>query len=499
MLNIKNQQIKQVLKEYKPIWAIGYSQKLMGWDAETYMPHQGIEDRSIAEGEFAVMMQKIMLKDSFLKKIKKAEKEKLNISEEGIIRVLKRDIEIMKKLPPKFIEEFARLTSRARLDWRKAKETNNFKIFEPALTRIVEMSRRKGEYLGNEKLPYNSLLDLHEEGLTIKETDAFFEKIKEPLKKLIKKVKDSPKFSQKHEIENAKYDNRKMEELNHAILKKFNFPLQRGRLDTSAHPFTEEIGGDDVRITTWYQGKDFKRSFSAVIHEYGHALYELHVAEGIHRTPVSGGVSMGIHESQSRFWENLIGRNKVFIEKNLNLLKNKIPSLKKFSSFEVYKYMNLIVPSLIRVEADEATYNSHIMLRYEIEKGLINGKINVKDLPSVWNEKMEEYLMIKPKKDSEGVLQDIHWSMGSIGYFPTYSIGTILASQYQHKMEKDIGKIEDNISADNYSAIQEWLKEKVHKYGCVYKPKELVKKSLGENINPKYFIDHVKKKVKDLY
>ncbi len=492
MFKIENKTVKSILKQYKPLWAMGHACSLMGWDAETYMPDAGINDRGEAEGVFAKMSQKMLLRQSMRKKVKKAAKEKLNITEKGIIREMKRDIEIIEKLPPKFVEKFAKLTTKARIHWRNAKQKNKYSIFQKHLQEIIEMNKQKAEYIGYEKHPYNALLDLYEEGLNVKEMDKIFDSIRNPLKQIIKKVQNSKKFMKKHPIEDEKIDITKMDKLNHAVLKKFGFDLKRGRLDISAHPFTQEVSLNDVRITTWYPKTDFKRSLTSTIHEFGHATYEMQISETLARTPVGGGVSMGVHESQSRFWENIIGRSKGFINNNFDLFKKYLDFLKKYNSNDVYRYFNLIIPSLVRVEADEVTYNFHIMLRYELEKAMLEGKIKVKELPAIWNQKMHEYLNVKPTKDSEGVLQDIHWSMGSIGYFPTYTIGTVLAAQIGHKIGKTM------IEKEKYPEIKTWLREKIHQYGSIYTPKELVKKSLG-GINAEYFLKHVKEKVKELY
>jgi carboxypeptidase Taq len=495
---IKNKKIKSIIKEYEKIWAIEHAQKLMSWDAETYMPEKSSEERSTAEGIFAKLAQKSLLKKSFQKKIKNAEKEKTNETEKGIIRILKRNTEILEKLPPSFVEKFAKTTSNARIHWKKARETNKFKEFQKHLQEIIRLNIKKAEYLGFKK-PYDALLDLHEEGLTSKETDKIFSEIKTPLKNILKKIKQSKNYQKTHPLENEKYEQEKLSKINNEILKKFGFDLKRGRMDISTHPFTQELSSNDVRITTRYEKKDFKRSITSTIHEFGHALYELQISPELRKSPAAGGVSMGIHESQSRFWENIIGKNKEFIKINSELFKKNLPFIKKYNTEEIYKYFNNITPSLIRVESDEITYNFHIMLRYEIEKDLIEGKIQTKELPEIWNSKMQEYLGINPSNDREGVLQDIHWSMGSIGYFPTYSIGTILSCQICDKMEKNIGKINDLIKNEEYQKIKDWLKENIHQYGSIYTPKQLIKKSLGEEINPDNFIKHIKEKINELY
>jgi carboxypeptidase Taq len=261
------------------------------------------------------------------------------------------------------------------------------------------------------------------------------------------------------------------------------------RLDVSAHPFTIGIEPEDVRITTWYHGKDFRRSLLAVIHEYGHALYELQVSPLLYETPIRGQNSLGIHESQSRFWENVLGRSREFVEKITPFVKD-ILGYEKVDAEEIFKYFNIVRPDLIRVEADEVTYNFHILIRYEIEVGLIEGSIEVKELPQIWNEKYEKYLGVTPKNDAEGVLQDIHWSFGAFGYFPTYTYGNLLAAQLKYT----VPELKEALAEGNPIKVKEILREKIHQFGSMYEPTKLVKMVTGEELNPKYFLQYIKEK-----
>jgi len=442
----------------------------------------------------------MLLSPEFRELVNQAEKEeKLNDFEKGVIRVLKREIRIFEKLPPEFVEEFEKLTAEAKVVWRKAKEKSDFSIFEPYLTKIVDMSRKKAELLGYDEHPYDALLDLFEEGLKTREVEDMFGNLKPSLVDILKRIRNSDGYQDKHPLEKEKYDIEKMKQLNKKILELFGFDFNRGRLDISAHPFTNSMGIFDVRITTRYAGYDFRRSLLAVIHEFGHGLYELQIDEKLMATPIATGVSLGVHESQSRFWENMIGRSLAFVETNFDLLKEFLPFLEKYQISDVYRYFNLVRPELIRVESDEVTYNQHIILRFEIEKGLIEEKLDVSELPQIWNENMDRILGIRPPNDALGVLQDIHWSMGAIGYFPTYSIGTILAVQIARKMESEIGNLSDLIHEKKYGEIRTWLKDKIHRWGSTYPPKELIKRALGENMNVRYFIDHLERKYKRLY
>ncbi|MGQ4833765.1 MAG: carboxypeptidase M32 [Candidatus Asgardarchaeia archaeon] len=496
----ENKTIKEILNKYLDIWSIGYASGLLGWDSETYMPKESIKERSIVFGRLAVLRQKMMLSSEFKDLVKKGEKEQnLNDYEAGVIRVLKREIERFEKLPPEFIEEMERVTSKARVVWREAKAKSDYNMFKPYLGKIFELSRKAAEYLGYEEHPYDALLDLYEEGLKTREVDSMFKELGPQLRDFLKKIIESQNYSATHPLEETQYDIEKMKALNTEILKLFKFPFERGRIDVSAHPFTSGFGVYDVRITTRYEGKDFRRSLLAVIHEFGHALYELQIDEKLMATPIAGGVSLGVHESQSRFWENMIGRSKAFTETNFELFKKYLDFLKDYTPDDVYRYFNIVKPDFIRVEADEVTYNQHILIRFEIEKGVMEEKINVDELPQIWNSLMEKYLGITPPNDALGVLQDIHWSMGSTGYFPTYSIGTILATQIAVKLEKELGNLSELITEKKYDEIKSWLKEKFHRWGSTYPPKELIKRALGEEMNPKYFIEHLKRKYSEIY
>lgn len=495
-----NKVVKDVLVRYHDLWALGYVSSVAYWDTETYMPGGAIKERSIVFGKLAVLRQKMLLHPEFVELVEKGEKEEgLNDYEKGVIRVLKRSIEKLKKLPPEFVEEFSKVTNQSRVVWRQAKEKNDYELFAPYLEKIIELSRKRAEYLGYEEHPYDALLDYYEEGLLTRELDALFSKLKPHIIDLYRKILNSSEYLEKHPLEDEKYDKDKMHELNLKIMKLLGFPFEYGRLDISAHPFTIGIGIRDVRITSRYAGFDFKRSLLATIHEFGHALYELQQDEKLMGTPVTGGVSMGVHESQSRFWENMIGRNLKFVEAIHNDLKQYLPFIEKYDSYEVYRYLNLVRPELIRVEADEVTYNLHIILRFEMEKMFMEEKVDVKELPQLWENKIEEYLGVRPKNYAEGILQDIHWSQGSIGYFPTYSLGTILAVQVAKKLEKEVAPLDDVISKKDFSPIRNWLKEKIHKWGAIYPPKELIKRALGEEIRVEPFIEHLREKYGKLY
>lgn len=487
--------IREILGYYRRVWAIEHALNLLHWDAETYMPVKGVVERSRAVAELSVLVQELVTNEKFVGLVEKAsERSDLNDYEKGLIRVLERIIRVAKKLPPRHVHEFARVTQEAVVVWRNAKKTNNYDLFKPYLQKIIELNREKAEFLGYKEHPYDALLDLYEEGMTTREVEGVFRVLEPGVKKVLERVLDEGVYPRKHSLEDAVYRVNAMKRVNEKVLRVLGYPFNRARLDVSAHPFTMHMGVDDVRITTRYEGRDFKRSLLGVVHEFGHALYQLQIDKKFSMTPLTEITSLGLHESQSRFWENIIGRSMGFVEAIYPILSRSLGFLENYSPRDIYLYFNTVRPNLIRTEADEVTYNLHIILRFKLEKLMVTGEISANDLPELWNEEMEKLLGIKPKTYSEGVLQDIHWSMGSIGYFPTYSLGTILAAQIKYHAEKELGPIEDLARNKKFKTIREYLREKIHKWGSTYPPKELLKKNFGETINPNYFIKYLEEK-----
>ncbi|MEB3778876.1 MAG: carboxypeptidase M32 [Desulfurococcales archaeon] len=491
----ENPVVKEILEKYRVIWALNHAGALMGWDSQTYMPEKGVVERAIARAEISVLVQQLMLRDEFVSLVERAKGiEGLNEYESGVVRVLDRAISIYKKIPPRLVHEIAKTSQEAQKVWVKAKEKSDYNMFKPYLSKIVRLAREVADHLGYEDHPYNALLDLYEEGLRISDVDSIFDKLIPESKRILDKVLSEERYPRRHELEDLEYKVDVMKEVNKRILDLLEFPWDRARLDVSPHPFTTHMGIDDVRITTRYEGRDFRRSMYAVIHEYGHALYELQIDPNLRATPIASGASLGIHESQSRFWENIVGRSMPFTIKIKSILDNILGFTKKYSTEDLYRYFNIVRPSLIRVDSDELTYNFHIYLRYTIEKDLIAGEINVDDLPEIWNETMEKLLGVRPKRDSEGVLQDIHWSGGSIGYFPTYTLGNVIAAQIKARIEQDLNKLDELILEDRFSDLRNYLREKIHKWGSTFAPKDLLVRSIGEQMNPEYLIAYFEQK-----
>ena len=486
-----NALVQQLLEEYKPIWALDHAFSLFEWDIETYMPVQASKARGFAQAQMALMKQERVI--DLAGPISKAEKlSDLSDYEKGILRTIKRDLDYYTKVPPKLLEELRRTTTEASVVWREARRKSDFQMFKDYLQKIVELKKQEAEKLGYEGHPYNALLDRYEENLTVKDVDKVFSALVPSLKRILSKVLSDGKYPTSHPLESLSYEEDAMRRVNTEILTLLGMPEKTFRMDVSTHPFTSSMSLEDVRVTTRYEGKGFKESLFSLIHECGHALYDLQVDPALEYTPLAGGTSLGVHESQSRFWENFIGRSAEFTKLVYPILKKNLPFVLGYSEDEVYRYFNLVRASPIRVEADELTYNFHIILRYELEKKIMAGDVSVSEIPSLWDDMMEEYVGVRPRNNAEGVLQDIHWS-GGFGYFPTYSLGNVIGGMVFHQIQKDIN-LEDAVRHGELEGIKGWLRDHLHKWGSTYSPKELQMKAFGEVYNPEHLVSYLEHK-----
>lgn len=487
--------VLEILEKYKQIWSLGYALSLIEWDMETYMPPEGVEERGIATAQLAVMQHRLLISPELKSLVEKAkERGDLTDQERGVVRVLSREIEKAEKIPEKLVAELREVTTKAHEAWLISREKKEAQPFLSYLDRIVALEREIAEKIGYEDHPYDALLDFYEEGLTTRKAREIFDSIIPALKRSLEHVMSNEVFPRCHYLETYRYDVEKAKRVNERILDLLGFPRRRGRFDVSPHPFTTSIGHRDIRITTRYEGHDIRRTILSTIHEFGHALYELQIDDDLSMTPIGTGVSMGVHESQSRFWENIIGRSRSFAKIVSEILREEFPELRSYDEEDIYRYFNIVRPGLIRVDADELTYNFHIALRFDLERQLIAGEIKVSDVPELWNNMMESLLGIRPRNYAEGFLQDIHWSQGSIGYFPTYTIGTVLAAQIKARIETELGSISDLVDKREFNVIKEWLREKIHRHGATYSPKDLLTRSLGEYLNPEYYIKYIQEK-----
>ena len=481
--------VLEVLRQYRRLWAISHASALMGWDSETYMPPGGAEERGVAQAELATLYQELLLRDAFTSLVEKASrKEGLSEYERGALRVLNREISIMRRLPPRLVYELSREAQEAFQAWREARARSDFGLFRPHLERLVQLNIERAEALGYDDHPYDALLDLHEEGLRTRDADGLFDYLGRELRQILERVRERGDCMAGSPLESARYDQQAMERVNRRVLDLLGYPWDRARLDVSPHPFTQGLGVGDVRITTRYEGVDFKRSLFSTIHEFGHALYELQVDPELRMTPVGGGVSLGVHEGQSRFWENVVGRTRAFARLVKPVLDGELGFTAQHSPDELYRYFVLVRPGAIRTEADELTYNLHIILRYEIEKLLLEGGLRVSELPEAWNSRSEELLGVRPPNDADGVLQDVHWAHGSMGYFPTYTLGNIVAAM----MGEAYGPgLEASIGSGDLEPVRVFLRERVHRWGATYAPKDLLRRSFGREYHAPALVSYL--------
>ncbi len=489
---LQNPLIMDIAEKYKPLWALDSVGSLLEWDMETYMPLGSSKPRGFTIAQTQLLRQERMLQLTDL--VSEAEKlTGLNDSETGFLRVLKRELDYYTKVPPKLLEDIVRTATEGTVVWREARKKSDFAMFEPYLEKMVGLKREEAEKLGYKGNPYNALMDRYEEELTTDDVDRVFSPLRTELKPILTKTLAAGKFPRTHPLEEISYNETAMRRVNEDVLKLLDMPEKTFRMDVSTHPFTTSMAIEDVRITTRYEGKDFKASLYSTIHESGHAIYDLQIDPSLDYTPLARGTSLGVHESQSRFWENFIGRSREFIRRIYPSLKANLPFVAQYSEDEVYRYVNSAKPSPIRVEADELTYNFHIMVRYELEKKLISGEMEVAEAPSAWKDLMEKYVGVRPRNDAEGILQDVHWSGGMFGYFATYSLGNVIAGMFYNRIQKDLD-LKTTVANGELGKVKDWLKERLHKYGATYSPKELQKRAFGETYNPQWLIEYLQEK-----
>lgn len=500
---MKNKVFKEFREKLLELWHINSALAVLSWDQEVNMPTKGADLRAKTIASLAGLLHQKFVSKDFAKIIKEVKKfydrSELNRKEAAIFREVWREYSREVKLPSEFVEELAEVCSRSQSVWAKARKESNFEIFQSYLEKIVEMKRREAKLVGYKNSPYDALIDTYEPGMTSEELSVVFYELKIFLVDILKKIKKSKKKIDAKKLK-GNFPLDKQEQFNKYVAEKMGFDFEAGRMDISTHPFTTNFHPDDVRITTRYDRSNLLYSVLSTIHETGHALYEQGIKVENFGTPLGESISLGIHESQSRIWEKNIGQSKEFWKYFYPELKKIFPDIfRKIKIDEFYEAINEVKASPIRTEADELTYNLHIILRFEIEKELIEGSIEVKDLPKIWNAKMKEYLGLKISKDSQGVLQDVHWSGGSIGYFPTYTLGNLYAAQLHAKIKKDIPGLEKEIEKGNFENLLAWLRKNIHNHGKLYTADELIRKITGETLSSKYFMDYINSKYGKIY
>ncbi len=490
----------------KEIHTLVHTAAVLGWDQHTYMPEQGTRERakqiSLLEGMIheKITAPEISALLSDVEAVPENPKGNASLPEpdRAYLRHVHRLHHRAKKLSRDLVEKLAEETCNGQAVWVEARKKNDFHLFQPHLERILKLTREKADMLGYEEHPYDALLDEFEPWVRTSQVERVFKEVKDGLVPIISAVAETEQVDDS--MLYRSYPKDKQEAFGRKVLEDIGYDFSRGRLDVSAHPFTITLGADDVRITTRYNEGFFNTSIFGTIHECGHGLYELGFSDEIRGNLLADGTSLGIHESQSRTWENLIGRSRPFWNHYFPELRKLFPeNLEGVSEEAFYKAINKVTPSLIRVEADEVTYNLHIILRFELETALVTGSLAVEDLPGAWNDKFNEMFGISPGSDADGVLQDVHWSAGLMGYFPTYALGNLYGSQFFNVLRKDIPGVDDQIRSGNFSEILSWLQSRIHHHGSAYTADELCNEITGESLNPRYFLDYIEKKFSQIY
>lgn len=481
---------------------VGTAAAVLGWDQQCYMPPGGANERAEQLAVLGKIAHELLVSDETRRLLEGAENEVADLGpdsdEAALVRVARRDFDKRVKLPTDLVAEIARATTIGHETWVRARRDSDYPAFAPTLERLLGLGRQVAEHLGYGDERYDALLDQYEPGRKTREVAAVFDDLRPGLVELVQGIAAAPPIDDA--VLRREYDEEKQRVFGEMVIRRMGFDFTRGRQDRAVHPFCTSFGRDDVRITTRYDRRFLPTALMGTIHETGHALYEQGFDPKDAATPLADGASLGVHESQSRLWENVIGRSRPFWNVFFPELQQTFPEALGDVDLETfYRAINRVEPSLIRVEADEVTYNLHIMLRFEIERDLIDGRLSVADAPEAWNAKMEAYLGITPPDDAHGILQDVHWSGAMFGYFPTYALGTLLSAQLYETAIADSLSIPDDLARGEFDSLLRWLREKVHRQGRRYLPAELVERVCGEPAQSRSYLGYLREKFGTLY
>lgn len=497
-----NQHYQNLVQKLEEIAHLNGVMSTLGWDQEVMMPAGAGEARAKQMAALAGVIHERMTDPALgdcLNELKEKNSDRLGEVERCNIREALHSYELETKVPKRLVQELAELSSRGQGIWVMARKENKFSDFAPVLKRFLALKTEWAQRVSPDLNPYDANIDLFERGTTMDMITPIFERLKQELIPLIEAIQNHPQQPDTSFLQ-GRFALDKQEALARKISQDIGFNIQQGRIDVSVHPFCGGSHPTDVRITTRYKDSDFIESLYSVIHETGHALYEQGRPHELGDVPASESLTMGIHESQSLFWERMVAQGKPFCSHYFDTIRATFPdNLQSANVDSFYRAINTCKPGFIRVEADEVTYPLHVILRYEIEKGLFDDSMRVEDLPAIWNELMRKYLGITPPTDTLGVLQDSHWSGGAFGYFPSYTLGAIYACQFYTVLLSEQPEMEMNIATGNFAPIKRWLNEKIHRQGRLYTPQELVQRVTGEVLSPDHFIDYLTTKYSEIY
>lgn len=485
-----------------PIEDLKAAAEVLAWDQETFMPDEGTEARARQLSTLRSIAHERFASDETGRLLGHAA-ETLDASDPfdddaSLVRVTRRDYERARRVPSSLVAELSEATARAKQAWKRARSEDDFTIFAPHLETLVDLSVEKADALGYDDEPYDALLEEYEPGLTTAEVASTFESLREELVPLVDAIAEVPPLDD--DLLHRTYPTAKQREFGEQVLEDIGYDFTRGRQDVSTHPFTTSFSINDVRITTRYDESFFPSAFFSMIHEGGHALYEQGIDPALERTPLADGASLGVHESQARLWENHVARSRPFWTHYFPRLRNTFPDALGSANLDAfYRAVNRVEPSLIRVEADEVTYNLHVMLRFELERDLIAGRIAVNDLPTLWNERMDDFLGVVPDTDANGVLQDVHWSMAAFGYFPTYTLGSLMAAQLMNAVREACPDLDTQGANGDFGGLLNWLRTHVHQHGRKGTAPELLTRVTGQELSAEAWLAYAKSKFGLLY
>jgi carboxypeptidase Taq len=476
---------------------------LLGWDERTYMPHHGSAHRAEQMALLARLTHEMLSAPVIGELLATVEASPLvrdaDSDAAANVREIRRNYDRAVKLPKELVEELARVTTRAQQVWQEARQANDFAAFQPWLEKVVALLRQKAQAIGYQNVPYDALLDEYEPGASTAEITSLFAALRADLVPLISAIAASGK-KPRRDLLQREYPIWAQQQFGREAAAAIGFDFDAGRLDVTTHPFCSGIGPGDCRITTRYNPRHFSESFFGILHEAGHGIYEQNLPAVHFGTPLGSPVSLGIHESQSRLWENQVGRGRPFWEHFFPRAQQTFPAALDDASLDDFLFaVNDVQLSFIRVEADEATYNLHIIMRFELEQALVSGDLKPADVPSAWNEKFKQFFNLTPPTDAQGCLQDIHWSMGGIGYFPTYTLGNLYAAQFMEQARRDLDDLDGEFRAGRFQGLKGWLNDKIHSCGQRHRAGELCKRLTGRPLSHQPLMAYLRGKYGPLY
>lgn len=492
---------EHLLQRMQLITDLGAASAALGWDQETYMPDGAVESRANQLATLSALIHGFTTDAAAVALAAEAQAATPQMDERSrrVVSTFVKDHDRARRLPADLVEEMARTAAIAQDAWKRARQASDFSIFQPLLTKTVELKRREAELLGPTAHPYDALLDAFEPGLTVDILTPLFTRLREGSVDLLREI--TPRQGTvSDEVLYRSYASDVQLATATSIITRLGFDMATGRVDLSAHPFCTNFGNKDVRLTTRIRENDLRSCLFGLIHEAGHGMYEQGIPDDIARTFSGQGASMGIHESQSLFWENVIARSEEFWYWAFPILRDAFPEqLRDQTPRSFFRAINKMRPSLNRVESDELTYNLHIILRFEIERDLLTGDLEVADVPSVWNAKMQQALGVVPPNDAEGCLQDVHWSFGGIGYFPSYTLGKLYAAMEWNVMQKDMPDVANRVANGDFAPILSWLRTRIHAAGRTELPREIIQRVSGRDLTEEDFLAYVGAKARNVY